>query len=178
MNFVSKREKRLWVTAFLGLLSIYCTLGVVRDWFLMVESTGWGSYLFVLVSSLILLTVVTQWMTSIPNLKEMGVTSGIILVYWFVFSQISFPEERIHIIMYGVVALLIHAALLERSVGGQKIPVSFLIVIVVTSLFGTIDEIIQIQLPNRVFDVHDILYNFVASGMAVGSNASLRWARK
>ena len=178
MKFVSKREKRLWVVALVGVLTIYSTLGVVRDWFLMVESSGWGSYLFVLVSGIILLIVVTQGMTSIPNLREIGVMTGIILIYWFVFSQMSHPEERIHIIMYGVVALMIHAALLERSSGGQKSSMSFLIVILLTSLFGTIDEIIQIQLPDRVFDVHDILYDSVASVMAVASNASLRWARK
>jgi len=178
MKCVSKREKRLWVMTLLGVLTIYCTLGVVRDWLLMVESSGWDLQVFVLVSSIILVIVVTRGITSVPNLREILVALGIVLVYWLILSQINFPEERIHVIMYGVIALLIHAALLERSAGGQKVPASFFVVIVVTSIFGTIDEIIQIRLPNRVFDVHDILYNFVASVMAVASNTFLRWARK
>ncbi|MDE0580183.1 MAG: VanZ family protein, partial [bacterium] len=87
-------------------------------------------------------------------------------------------EERTHLIEYGVVALLIHAALTERAMHSPHVPAPAVLAIALTGLFGVLDELIQALLPNRVFDWRDILFNVVAAVLAVGAIKALRWARQ
>ena len=177
MAFVSKREKRLWVVACLVVLAIYSTLGVVADWLRLLQNSGWGSEVFLFGCCLIFVFVVTQGMTVVPGWKEIIVALGVAVVYSLVLETIDYPEERIHVILYGVVALLIHAALMERPAQRKRALASFIVVVAATTCLGTIDELIQGVLPSRVFDVGDILYNVLAAIMAVTTNTSLRWAR-
>ncbi|MCY4232287.1 MAG: VanZ family protein [Bacteroidetes bacterium] len=178
MIFVSKREIRLWVIACLCVLTIYSTLTIARDWLLLIESFGWGLILFVLVSTSVLVFVVTQGLRSLPKVKEILVSIVTVVIYWLVISEIDHPEERVHVIIYGIVAFVIHAALIERSIHGKKIPLINLVVIGAVAVIGTIDEIIQIGLSDRVFDIHDIWYDVLAAVLAVTFNSSLRWARR
>jgi len=46
-----------------------------------------------------------------------------------------------------------------------------------TSLVGTIDEVIQFFLPSRVFDPIDIGFNMLAAAMAVTASVGLGWVR-
>ncbi len=177
MTFVSKRERRLWTMTLLLILVIYSTLGIVREWLEILEASGWGFGIFLFGCGLILVFVVSQGLRVIPNWKEVAVAFGIGLIYSLTLASIENVEERIHVIMYGVVALLIHAALLERSAQAQRISASFMIAIGITVGLGTIDELLQLLMPNRVFDVGDIMFDALASVMAILSNASLRWAR-
>ncbi len=178
MIFVSKREIRLWAVACLLIFTIYSTLPIVGDILQVIQYSGWGLGLFVLVCCTTLLFVVTEGFTSTPGLKETIVTIVTAIVYLLVLSEIDQPEERIHVVMYGIVALVIHAAFLERSTHGHGVPLSYMAVIGVTAIIGTIDEIIQLGLPNRVFDVHDIWYDVLAAVLSVAFNISLRWARR
>ena len=177
MAFVSGREKRLWGVALLVILTIYSTLGVVEDWLQPIQNSGWSTEIFLSGCFLIFVFVVTQGMNAVPGWKEIIIALIAGVVYLIVLRNIDFPEERMHIIMYGVVALLIHAALLERFATRSRNLVSAVIVIAVTACLGTIDELIQMMLPSRVSDVRDIEYNVLAAIMAVSTNTLLRWAR-
>ncbi|MCY4204201.1 MAG: VanZ family protein [Bacteroidetes bacterium] len=178
MKFVSTREKRLWLSVFSIIAAIYSTLGMVRNWLLFLENSAWGTGIFSFGCCLILVLLVTRGMTTLPRWREILTALGIGLVYLLILVNIERPDERIHVIMYGVVALLIYEALTERSIHGYRVLSSYLIAIATTAGLGTIDELIQLTLPSRVFDVHDILYDIVAAIMAVTANASLMWARK
>ncbi|MCY3629574.1 MAG: VanZ family protein [Bacteroidota bacterium] len=177
MTFAFTRERRLWTAAVLIVLAIYFTLGPAVEWLRLLQASGWGTGVFLLGCCLLLVFIVTRGMTAIPSREEVTVAIGIAILYSVTLSYIKHPEERIHVIMYGVVALVIYAALLERSVHGGRISTVSIVVIAVTTALGSIDEVLQFVLPNRVFDVHDILYNILASVMAVISNGSLRWVR-
>ncbi|MXZ16961.1 MAG: hypothetical protein F4069_00825 [Rhodothermaceae bacterium] len=177
MTFAFTRERRLWTAAALIVLAIYFTLGLTVEWLRLLQASGWGAGVFLLGCCVLLVTVVTRGMMAIPSRKEVVVAIGIAILYSVTLSYIEHPEERIHVIMYGVVALLIYAALLERSVPGKRITTVSIVVVAVTTALGSIDEVLQLILPNRVFDVQDILYNILASVMAVISNGSLRWVR-
>ena len=177
MTFASTRERRLWTATVLIVLAIYFTLGLAVEWLRLLQASGWGAGMFLLGCCLLLVFVVTRGMTAIPSRKEVAVAIGIAILYSVTLSYINHPEERIHVIMYGVVALLIYAALLERPMNGRRISTAAIVVIAITTALGSIDEVLQLVLPNRVFDVHDILYNVLASVMAVISNGSLRWVR-
>ncbi|RMH60568.1 MAG: VanZ family protein, partial [Bacteroidetes bacterium] len=88
------------------------------------------------------------------------------------------PEERTHLIEYGVVAVLVFEALTERASRGRRVPLPPVLAVVATSVFGTLDELIQGILPNRVFALRDILFNVLASVMAVTTMVGLGWARR
>jgi len=87
-------------------------------------------------------------------------------------------EERTHLIEYGIVAALIHQALLERVRNGRHVPAPAALSVAVTALLGALDEIIQALLPSRVFDVRDIGFNALAGFMVIAARLALapqRW---
>ena len=77
---------------------------------------------------------------------------------------------------YGVVALFIHEALLERASHGRRVAAPALLAVGVTALVGVLDEVIQAFLPFRVYDPVDILVNVLAAVMAVAAALTLRRA--
>ena len=108
---------------------------------------------------------------------EVGVALGIGVVYFLVFLRMAIPE-RSHLMEYSVLAVFIYEALTERASRGRRVPVPALLAIGATSLLGALDECIQLTLPSRVFDLQDILFNVLASVMAVVAMAALSWARR
>lgn len=86
--------------------------------------------------------------------------------------------ERTHLIEYGVVAILIYAALTERASQGRRVPILALLAILATALIGILDECIQAFSPNRVFDPQDMLFNVLAAIMSVIALMALAWARR
>ncbi|MEM7372979.1 MAG: VanZ family protein [Bacteroidota bacterium] len=177
--FTSKREKRLWAWTLAVVLAIYSTLGLANtlaDTFFNHEAIGAG--LFLLCCFLVLGTVLSQGWKRRPSDSELVVALGVIAAYVLVFVRMSIPTERSHLIEYGVVAIFIYEALLERIAAGKKVVFPAIVAIVLTSLIGGIDECIQGFLPNRVFDPVDMLFNVLAAVMAIGASSALRWARR
>ena len=106
---------------------------------------------------------------------EVGFALGVAAIAIIGFARGISAAERSHLIEYTVLALIVHEALLERSDQGRRVPVPAVLAIVGTTLAGVVDECIQFFLPSRTFDWFDILGDLVASVVAVGSSASLRW---
>ena len=50
--------------------------------------------------------------------------------------------------------------------------------VLLTGLVGAVDEVIQLFLPNRVFDPVDMVFNVLAAALAVAARAVLGWARR
>ena len=88
------------------------------------------------------------------------------------------PAERTHLVEYGVVAILAYEALSERANNGRRVFAPHLLAIGISSLIGFTDEMIQSTIPNRVYDPRDILFNVLASVMAVSSSVALSWTNK
>lgn len=68
------------------------------------------------------------------------------------------PEEQVHFIEYGILSALVYVALTHDIKNKSIYFLSSLIV----SVFGAGDEVIQWILPNRVFDVRDLVMNVIA----------------
>ena len=98
--------------------------------------------------------------------------------YLLVFTRMTVPTERSHLIEYGVVGVLIYEALTERKSQGRPVPLPPVLAVLVTVALGALDEGIQWLLPNRVFDPVDILFNTLAGTMAVAASVALAWARR
>ncbi len=159
-------------------VAIYATLGLARTLAEVLEHSGLGAILFVTGCLLVLATVVTQGLKSRPGGAELAVALGITAAYGMVFVRMAVATERSHLVEYGVVAVFIYEALLERAAQGRRVPVPWFLAILATSLLGTIDEGIQWFLPSRVFEFQDIFFNVLAAVMAVVASAALAWARK
>ena len=176
--FSSGRERRLWTCAFVAVAAIYSTLGFAGTLAARFAGTGVGEWIFAAACLLILIAVVTQGLSRRPTAAEWGVALGIAAVYALVFARMAIPTERSHLVEYGVVAICIHAALVERAARGGEVPVPALLTVAATGSLGALDEFIQIVVPNRTYDPVDMLFNVLAGVMAVGASVALAAARR
>lgn len=171
--FSSRREKRLWLWTFAIVVAIYASLGLagelasaLRDRDILSDAIWVG--LFLIAATVVALTLKT---------RVGGAEIGVVAVYLIVLTRMGLPEERSHIIEYSVVAAFIYEALIERANNGRNVPMPALIALVATASIGALDELIQLLLPNRVFDVRDIGFNALAGMMAIGAALALNAAR-
>lgn len=176
--FTSKRERNLWIFTAIVLIGIFSTLAVNSA---LVENVIDREYLGGIFSFGVMLiwgAILTQGLKIRPGGIEILVVMGIIAVYLLLFARMKVPEERSHLLEYSILALFIYEIILERIKNGKKIPRPALLAIVVTSLIGVFDEVIQLFIPNRVFDTFDILFNFLATILAIGGSLILDWVRR
>jgi VanZ family protein len=87
-------------------------------------------------------------------------------IYATVARHVITPEEQLHFVQYGLVGVLFVRAVRPRI---HQEGLSYLIAFVLAVLAGWLDEVIQGHVPNRHYDVHDIVLNAVSSllGLAV-----------
>ncbi len=179
--FSSRRERRLWLWVLAVMVAIYATLGLaqtlaetLRERGLLDISIG----LFLLCMFLVAVTILTQALKVRPGGAEVAVAIGVTTAYLLVFTRMTVPTERSHLIEYGVVGILIFEALTERASHGRRVPLPPLLAVLATATLGVLDEGIQAILPSRVFDPVDILFNLLAGTMAVGASVALAWAQR
>ena len=179
INFTSDKEKKLWQRVFLVLLAIFLSLGFAGSLVDYLEEKGLlsaGFFLaFILVSVAVLGSVIKRKLAGI----EIWLLFGIIGVYVFLIVRLGIsPIERTHLFEYGLLAILIKEALAERKHQRPESISPWLGAFVLSSLFGCLDEGIQYFLPDRVFDPRDILFNTLATFMALLAHFLLLWLRK
>ena len=179
--FSSYRERRLWLWVLAVMVAIYATLGLaqtlaetLRERGLLDISIG----LFLLSMFLVAATIITQGLKVRPGGAEVAVAIGVATAYLLVFTRMTVPTERSHLIEYSVVGILIFEALTERASQGRRVPLPPVLAVITTVTLGALDEGIQWLLPNRVFDPVDILFNTLAGIMAVAASVLLSWARR
>lgn len=175
--FTSDRERRLWLWTLAVVVAIYSTLGLAGTLAGALREQGLLVGFFVLGMLLVGATILTQGFRVWPGGVEIAVALGVVAAYLMVFTRMVNPEERSHLIEYGVVGIFIYEALSERARNGAPVPVPPLLAVLATAILGLVDECIQVFLPNRVFDPVDILFNAIAGVLAVGATIALAWAR-
>jgi len=175
--FTSRRERCLWLWTLGVVAAIYSTIGLARTLAAALGETGLGAGLYILACVMVLTTVITQGLKKRPSRAEIVVALGVTTAYLLVFVRMAVPTERSHLIEYGVVAVFIYEALLERAKQGRRVRGPARLAVLVTALLGLLDECIQLFVPGRVFDPRDVLFNVLAAVMATTASAVLRWAR-
>ncbi|WP_422361222.1 VanZ family protein [Reichenbachiella sp.] len=179
MNFfTSEREKRLWLLTLVVVATIYSTLGLASALVGLIPDRRTVDDLFMFGVLTIVIAVVTAGLQKNSGKIELAVGLGIIAVYLLAFLRMTIPQERTHLIEYGVVALLIQEALNERIKHKRLMLKPAWMAIILVSILGLVDECIQGYLPNRVFDMRDIFFNFLAGSMAVCGLTALHWAKE
>ncbi len=82
---------------------------------------------------------------------------------------LAIPEERLHFLQYGLMAVLARRAVAPR-VGGWR---QYLAAIAIASAAGWGDELIQGLLPDRYYDLRDVLINALAAALAMAGYEAL-----
>ena len=176
--FSSAREQRLWFWTLAVIAAIYSTLGLARTLAGVLRDHGLLDAAFALGMLLVGATILAQGVRRRPGRAEIVVALGVTAAYWLVFARMAIPEERTHLIEYGVLSVLIYEALTERARHVRHVPLPPLLAVLAAAALGVLDECIQALLPSRVFDPLDMLFNVLAGSMAVGASVALAWARR
>lgn len=187
--FRTRRERNLWLAVAGILLLIYSTLSLVRpltEWL-----RDWGG----LIPGLILLFGgLAAWglrglRRRRPGRLESAVLVGIGVAYGLLFFALRTPEEAMHFVQYGLVAVLVYEALAERKKArpaeaevagkaGWLVRWPALGALALTGAAGWLDEGIQHLLPSRYYDLRDVFFNAAAALLAVAAVAGRKWARR
>jgi len=160
MRFLERSHKPLmWTVAILILA--YAPIGRPIQKFLREQLTAalgsGGMMLFVLalflVGGIFFIYTSRLWRLPLTNI----LSTAIILLAGIGYSfSLPLPEERIHLVQFGLLGLLSCSSLRgERTNLRRWIWRPFLFVFLV----GVADEVLQGFLPDRVFDIRDILFN-------------------
>jgi hypothetical protein len=88
--------------------------------------------------------------------------SVVIFIYSSIIWQFRLGEEKIHFIEYGILGFLIYRAFCV-DIKGVK---AYIYTLLLGSVAGWVDEAIQHILPNRYYELKDVLMNTI--GVAMG----------
>ena len=141
--FETDRERRFWLWALAVVIAIYATLPlagtlaqVLRDRSTLNDATFFG---FLVVSA----AIVGIMLNRRPGHREFWIILGVTAVLGMAITRMGVsPDERTHLIEYGLVAVLIHHALTERLRQHQRLLLPAALAVAITALLGLLDETI------------------------------------
>lgn len=175
--FTSSRERILWIFTLLILIGIFLSLIFGRPLLELFKNQDLQAAFFILGMILTGTCIVLYGIITKPNIIELLLVIEIITVYLLLFLRLGLPE-RSHLMEYSALCLSIHQALLERKKQGKEMAYIGFWAFGITSFIGVIDEVIQIFVPNRIFDMNDILFNCFTAFMTVGVSMSIQYLRQ
>jgi drug/metabolite transporter (DMT)-like permease len=180
-RFRTPRERRLWLIAAGVVLLIYAAAYFVQFLLDALRTRGllaaavWGA---VIVAAAAGAAFVVR---DRPGRWEVALLFAAAGVYLLLLRHLHILQERIHLIEYGTVGGLTYAALCERWAAPnartddtattverprwQRWPAAWAIVI--ATLAGWGDELVQALLPNRHYDLRDVATNAEAAALLV-----------
>ncbi|HEX7150475.1 MAG TPA: VanZ family protein [Thermoanaerobaculia bacterium] len=164
------------VALFATILFIYSTLGLVRP------LSNWLRdhnllRLAVGISFALAATAMAWLIFRDPRNRAPKVVASLIVIaglYGAAILPMSSPEEKIHFIEYGVVALLAEGSAPQRWSATKKYLGAALFVLAA----GWGDELIQALLPSRYYDLRDVAFNAAAGVIALVALAAVRFSRR
>ena len=174
---------RHWVPALAWVAVIYTTIPFVRElreWFVARWDPVWIGLAVATIlvaaagATVVLLRHRAHTLRRGAPLWIIGVTT--VMVLW-TFSLRRSPEEAVHLLEYGVLAILLHRALRPTMPNNLV----FIAAALIGALVGTVDEVIQWISPSRVWDWRDLVLNGGAGALSqvilwrVVSPSTHRW---
>jgi len=176
--FASPREQRLWLWTLTVVLAVFASLGFGGKLAGFLRVRGLLGVSFGLGLLMAAGAVAAQWIKTRRGRREIWVALAVVSAYFMTWVRIETSEERTHLFEYGLVAVLVYQALLERVRNGRQVPAPYAVSVAATALLGLFDEGIQWLLPERFFDIRDVGFNALAALMAVAASLALSWARR
>jgi len=151
-----------WLLAFVWLGLIYSTLYIVRPiCSFLKENTPFS----LLINLLLGLAFAGMTAVILKAVRKPGSYARLALalsVYTASLFVIAHPEEKLHLVEYGLLAFFLFRALTQD---GARQP--YLQAWVLASIAGWLDEGIQHILPNRYYQNTDVLLNAFSAGMGL-----------
>lgn len=143
---------------------IYTTLSWMPT---LVDLAGWGfRYRLGFIVSMFLILILGRYVfylffeKKVRRLASWFLIFSVMAAYGYLLNFLWIPQERLHLFEYGFLAFLVYKAL-KSDVRDGRI---YLYTSILVASFGCVDELIQFFLPNRYYDIKDILIN-AASGV-------------
>lgn len=179
MSDLTPRQHRWWIAAGLYLLFIYASVPFIRgltnplrDANRLRFTVGW---LFAFAALAFAVWLWRHW----PGWRRAALLIPILALYGWVLQQAHQPEEQLHLIQYGLLGLLLHAACRarQRERRAESKPPDLLSrrpalsAILLASLGGWGDEGIQYLIPERYYDLRDVAFNCAAAALAISISA-------
>jgi hypothetical protein len=144
-------------------LAIYLSSGKMRDLSILARQIA-GDMLsvFVTVGLVLILLAIPILCRRALSPRRIVSLLPIFLGYGLVLWWLTIPEERFHLLQYGLLTFFCAKALPDRIQGRSRLVLTVLLV----GLAGIGDELIQWIRPNRVGDLRDVLINLLAAVLA------------
>ena len=171
LMFASGRERHRWILVAVVTAAIFSTIGLSGAITPLTSRQDLNAVTFVVGVLLVVSMAVIKGLSVRAVGARFVVATGLAAIVVFVLLRMASPVERSHLIEYGVLAVLIHEALLERnrarSPSTRPVPAPALVAIAMTGIIGIVDELVQLVVPSRVFDPIDIWFDLGAAVFAV-----------
>lgn len=178
-GFRSVRERRLWVAV---AVAVSLLLAALYPFQLVLDALRARNLLRLSIAGLFLVgavPVVYSLARRRAPLRAWIVLAAAGAVYLGLAVAMEVPQERLHLVEYGALAILLRAAFAEsaavRPRGAHSANVDLRSLLAATAI-GWLDEAMQGILPNRMYDLRDVGFNALAAAVALGAAAALRVA--
>ena len=175
--FTSNKERKLWLYAGICWLGILSVLFLGNPLLTLLANQGVQAGLFLWGMFVVLLIILVHAFGKKSQRLDIILWLAIIAVFSMFLLRLGLPE-RSHLIEYSVLGVLIHAAFLERRDDYKGFWKASFQAAALTTLLGTIDELFQLFIPERVFDFNDILFNSFTALLAVGSRVLVHYIKQ
>ena len=174
--FKTKREKQLWALSGVVVLAIFSTLFLGNPLLKALGDQQIQALLFLLGMALAVITVLAVGIG--PKTAKVVIVGALALltVYVMLFLRLGLAE-RSHLIEYSVLTALIYSALSERFQDTKKYWLIGVLAFGLAFGIGVTDELIQLFIPDRVFDPIDILFNGLAVLLAILGIMTMRFLK-
>lgn len=193
MRFSCRRERLLWTAAALWLTAIYLSLNWARSLAALLRGAGLLRLAVYGLLALAAAVAVGVVLRESRGVRTLAVLAGAGAGYAALLPVATGPEEQFHLLEYGLLAVLVHAALRARAAAevepagppAREAPREAavgrpsvlrrpaLAAVLVTAYAGWVDEGIQDLLPGRHYDFRDVLLNAAAAVLAVATATAL-----
>lgn len=159
-----QHKSKYWLITILYTLFIFVTLPITPAlWKYLQSSLGHFPLYFLYLIYLSGTIIILGYLFSCS--QERGITiylkfAAIATIFGYYLKTITIPAEKTHLMEYALLSYFIGKAFQLEDTKNQDIRYfqAFLLI----TFIGSLDEGIQYYLPNRVFDIKDILMNSLA----------------
>jgi hypothetical protein len=156
---------KCWLHVWLLVVLIYSTLGVVRPICEYLKAnTPFSLWMNVLmIGSFVSLGIGVCSKVRLKSLSGYFLCAIAVVIYLLAFQRIQHPEEKLHLLEYGLLGYLTWRAFRVDFSRCKSYGLAFLL----SSLLGWGDELIQEILPNRYYQTEDVVLNIFSSFMGL-----------
>jgi|CXWL01.1.fsa_nt_gi hypothetical protein len=176
MTFTSPREHQLWTAAAGYFAAILAAAYFVRFGVDALRRHGWLTATFWTLAAAIGIGLLLAALRARPGWRQLVVLLATGSAYVVAFHQLRQIEERLHLFEYGLLAILVEAALRAREPARPLRAAG--LAAALTAAAGWLDELWQGLLPNRYYDLRDVGFNAGAAVLALAALAAWRRAAR